>query len=167
MSVTIVLFYVFITAFMLLSYSHKPRKILETVKGYLLQLLHLSNNAPAATMIHVPPDGTGPATPQRLYTVWDIPGPKRWPLVGTKWIYITGQYKMAKMHDAFVDLYKRYGKIVLEVDRVPVVNLFDQADIEKVLKYPSRYPYRPPTEIVEHYRRSRPDRFASTGIVNT
>ncbi|XP_038119818.1 ecdysone 20-monooxygenase isoform X2 [Culex quinquefasciatus] len=164
MSVTIVLFYVIITAFMLMSYSHKPRKILETAKGYLLQLLHLSNNN-APTMIHVPPDDG--LAPQRVNNVWDIPGPQRWPLVGTKWIYITGRYKIAKMHDAFVDLHKRYGNVALEVDRVPVVHLFDRADIEKVLKYPSRYPYRPPTEIVEHYRRSRPDRFASTGIVNT
>ncbi|XP_058821921.1 ecdysone 20-monooxygenase isoform X1 [Topomyia yanbarensis] len=164
MSVPIILFYVFITAFMLMSYSPKPRKILKAIKSFLLQLVHLSDNT-ASVAIQIPPTG---GQPDKQPTVWDIPGPKRWPLVGTKWIYLTGRYKMSKMHDAFVDLHQRYGKIVLEVDRqVPIVNLFERVDMEKVLRYPSKYPYRPPTEIVEYYRRSRPDRFSSTGIVNT
>lgn len=61
-----------------------------------------------------------------------------------------------------------YGKIVLEVtpSGVPIVLLFERADIEKVLRYPSRYPFRPPTEIVSIYRNSRPDRYASVGITN-
>lgn len=49
---------------------------------------------------------------------------------------------------------------------VPIVHLFTKKDIEKVLKYPSKYPYRPPTEIVSWYRKSRPDRYASLGITN-
>lgn len=49
---------------------------------------------------------------------------------------------------------------------VPIVLLFERADIEKVLRYPSRYPFRPPTEIVSMYRNSRPDRYASVGITN-
>lgn len=61
-----------------------------------------------------------------------------------------------------------YGKIVLEVtpSGVPIVLLFERADIEKVLRYPSRYPFRPATEIVAMYRNSRPDRYASVGITN-
>lgn len=166
MSVTIILFYVFITVFTLLSYNPKPRKILESIKSFLQHLAHLSTSGLSST-IHIAPDVIATNETEPVYTVWDIPGPKRWPLVGTKWMYLTGRYKLSKMHDAFVDLHKRYGKIVLEFDHVPVVNLFDREDIEKVLRFPSRYPYRPPTEIVEYYRRSRPDRFASTGIVNT
>ncbi|EAT37005.2 AAEL010946-PA [Aedes aegypti] len=166
MSVTIILFYVFITAFMLLSYNPKPRKILESIKSFLLHLVHLSKNV-VSTTIHVPPDAMQMDQAEPVYTVWDIPGPKRLPLVGTRWMYYVGRYKLNKMQDAFVDLHKRYGNIVLEFDHVPIVNLFDRVDMEKVLKYPSKYPYRPPTEIVEYYRRSRPDRFASTGIVNT
>ncbi|XP_053697347.1 ecdysone 20-monooxygenase [Sabethes cyaneus] len=165
MSVTIILFYTFVTVFMLMAYSPKPRKMLESIKSFLLQLVHLSDKCAATSQATV----TGGQAEQcsKKYTVWDIPGPTRLPLVGTKWVYYTGRYKLSKMHDAFVDLHRRYGNIVLEVDSVPIVNLFDRTDIEKVLRYPSKYPYRPPTEIVEYYRRSRPDRFASTGIVNT
>lgn len=49
---------------------------------------------------------------------------------------------------------------------IPIVNLYNREDIEKVLRYPSKYPFRPPTEIVEFYRKMRPDRYASTGITN-
>lgn len=46
------------------------------------------------------------------------------------------------------------------------MNIFDRIDIENVLKYPSKFPFRPPTEIVAVYRKSRPDRYASIGITN-
>jgi ecdysone 20-monooxygenase len=49
---------------------------------------------------------------------------------------------------------------------VPVVSLFNRQDIEKVLKFPSKYPFRPPTEIVSFYRSSRPDRYSSVGMAN-
>ncbi|SPP76071.1 blast:Ecdysone 20-monooxygenase [Drosophila guanche] len=49
---------------------------------------------------------------------------------------------------------------------VPIVHLYNRDDLEKVLKYPSKYPFRPPTEIIVMYRQSRPDRYASVGIVN-
>lgn len=67
-----------------------------------------------------------------------------------------------------LDLNRIYGDIVLEVTSsgIPIVHLFNKSDLEKVLKYPSKYPFRPPTEIVVTYRRSKPDRYASVGIVN-
>lgn len=66
------------------------------------------------------------------------------------------------------DLNRQYGDIVLEVmpSNVPIVHLYKREDLEKVLKYPSKYPFRPPTEIIVMYRQSRPDRYASVGIVN-
>lgn len=66
------------------------------------------------------------------------------------------------------DFNREYGSIVLEVtsNGVPIVNLYNRQDIEKVLRFPSKYPFRPPTEIVAFYRRMRPDRYASTGITN-
>lgn len=65
------------------------------------------------------------------------------------------------------DLNTEYGPIVLEVrNGFPIVNIFDRIDIENVLKYPSKFPFRPPTEIVAVYRKSRPDRYASIGITN-
>jgi len=68
----------------------------------------------------------------------------------------------------FTDLNRQYGDIVLEVmpSNVPIVHLYKREDLEKVLKYPSKYPFRPPTEIIVMYRQSRPDRYASVGIVN-
>ncbi|XP_055614215.1 ecdysone 20-monooxygenase [Uranotaenia lowii] len=153
MSIAIILFYVFVTACMLLSYNPKPRKILEAIKGFLVHLGH-TNEKPRTPR------------PDQVGRVWDIPGPKRLPLIGTKWTYMTGRYKLNKQHEAFADLNRRYGKIVLEQDQVPVVHLFDREDMEKVLRFPSKYPFRPPTEIIAAYRQSRPDRFASVGIVN-
>lgn len=63
---------------------------------------------------------------------------------------------------------KKYGPIFLEVTStgIPIVSLFAREDIEKVLRYPSKYPFRPPTDIVIHYRSTRPDLYASAGIVN-
>ncbi|XP_005178783.2 ecdysone 20-monooxygenase isoform X1 [Musca domestica] len=102
--------------------------------------------------------------------VFDIPGPKPLPLLGTKWIFLLffRKYKMSKLHEVYADLNRKYGDIVLEVmpSGLPIVHLFNRADLEKVLKYPSKYPFRPPTEIVVTYRRSRPERYASVGIVN-
>lgn len=66
------------------------------------------------------------------------------------------------------DFKRDYGPIVLEVtpNGIPVVNLYNRQDIERVLRFPSKYPFRPPTEIVAFYRKMRPDRYASTGITN-
>ncbi|KAJ6626777.1 Ecdysone 20-monooxygenase [Pseudolycoriella hygida] len=99
--------------------------------------------------------------------IWSIPGPMNIPFVGTKWIFLW-QYKMSQIHKTYEDFHKRFGPIALEVtpSGIPIVHLFARQDIEKVLRYPSKYPFRPPTEIISHYRQSRPDRYASVGIVN-
>ncbi|XP_030385580.1 ecdysone 20-monooxygenase [Scaptodrosophila lebanonensis] len=103
-------------------------------------------------------------------TIWDIPGPQRIPFLGTKWIFLVffRRYKMTKLHEVYADLNRQYGDIVLEVmpSNVPIVHLYNRDDLERVLKYPSKYPFRPPTEIIVMYRQSRPDRYASLGIVN-
>ncbi|XP_063697170.1 ecdysone 20-monooxygenase [Culicoides brevitarsis] len=97
----------------------------------------------------------------------DIPGPLSVPLFGTKWIY-WWRYKMTKIHETYKDFYKKYGPIVVEKtgNGFPIVSLFDRDDIERVLRYPSKYPFRPPTEIIGFYRKSRPDRYASVGMPN-
>uniref|UniRef100_T1GJG6 Cytochrome P450 n=1 Tax=Megaselia scalaris TaxID=36166 RepID=T1GJG6_MEGSC len=93
-------------------------------------------------------------------TIWDIPGPRPLPFIG-----LNG-YSISK-NTSFPNFMKpmKYGQIVLEVTTsgIPIVNLFDRTDIETVLKYPSKYPFRPPTEIHVMYRLSRPDRYASLG----
>lgn len=94
-----------------------------------------------------------------------IPGPIRLPFVGTKWINYF--IKMNKLHEYYAELNRQYGDVVLEqAGSVSVVSLFKREDIEKVMKYPSKYPFRPPTELISFYRLSRPDRYASVGLVN-
>lgn len=62
----------------------------------------------------------------------------------------------------------KYGDIVKEEAflNIPVINIFSKNDIEKVLRSGGKYPIRPPTEAIAHHRRSRPDRYTSTGLVN-
>ena len=94
-----------------------------------------------------------------------IPGPLRLPAFGTKWncLFI----KMNKLHEYYEMLNKKYGDIVLEQSgETPIISLFKRQDIENVLKYPSKYPFRPPTEIVAFYRLSRTDRYSSVGLAN-
>lgn len=99
--------------------------------------------------------------------VWKIPGPLQIPFLGTKWIFFW-KYKLSKLHEMYQDLNNIYGNIVLEttMSGVPVVNLYDRTDIEKVMKQVSKYPFRPPTEITVRYRLKKPDRFSSLGISN-
>lgn len=102
----------------------------------------------------------------RLKSIHQIPGPKSLPLIGTKWIYML-KYKLSKVHEAYEDLRRQYGNIVLEVGNGnPFVHLFAKDDIEKVLRFSSKYPFRPPTSIVAAYRQLRPDRYSSLGVVN-
>lgn len=67
-----------------------------------------------------------------------------------------------------IDFHRTCGPIVVEKtgNGFPIVSLFDREDIEKVLRFPSKYPFRPPTEIIGFYRKSRPDRYASVGMPN-
>lgn len=86
------------------------------------------------------------------------------------WLEVTEKIPFSTIFSLFFDsdFNRKYGSIVLEVtsNGIPVVNLYNRQDIEKVLRYPSKYPFRPPTEIVAFYRKMRPDRYASTGITN-
>ncbi|KDR16753.1 Ecdysone 20-monooxygenase [Zootermopsis nevadensis] len=65
-------------------------------------------------------------------------------------------------------MFRRYGRIVREraLWNFPVVSLLERRDIEKVLKHQSKFPLRPPTEVLAWYRQSRPDRYTTLGLVN-
>lgn len=78
------------------------------------------------------------------------------------------KYNLSKIHEYYNDLYRKYGDIVKEeaLFNIPVFNIFSKSDIEKVLRSGGKYPFRPPTEAIAHHRKSRPDRYASTGLVN-
>ncbi|RZC32412.1 cytochrome P450 CYP314A1 [Asbolus verrucosus] len=97
-----------------------------------------------------------------------IPGPFSLPVFGTSWIFYSGRYTFNRLHEFYEDMHKKYGAIMKEECwcNVPVVNLFEKRDIVKVLKSGGKYPLRPPVEAIAHYRRSRPDRYASIGLVN-
>lgn len=95
-----------------------------------------------------------------------IPGPIRLPIIGTKWN--TRSHKLNKLHDYYAELNKTYGDVVMEMaGNVPIISLFNRKDIEKVLRHPSKFPFRPPNEIVSFYRKTRPDRYSSVGLVNS
>lgn len=97
-----------------------------------------------------------------------IPGPVSLPLFGTSWTHLFGRYPLNKLHEYYKEMHLKYGPLVREevLWNVPVISLFERRDIEKVLKNSGRYPIRPPTEAIAWYRRSRPDRYISTGLVN-
>uniref|UniRef100_A0A0A9XMH1 Ecdysone 20-monooxygenase n=1 Tax=Lygus hesperus TaxID=30085 RepID=A0A0A9XMH1_LYGHE len=102
-----------------------------------------------------------------IQTEKHVPGPLALPIIGTRWLYYF-RYKINKVHEGYEDMFKRYGNIVKEeaLWNFPVISLKSKYDIEKVLKYPSKFPLRPPTEVTAHYRASRPDRYTNSGITN-
>ncbi|KAF5298260.1 hypothetical protein FQR65_LT09771 [Abscondita terminalis] len=101
-------------------------------------------------------------------TIDNIPGPISLPFLGTRWIYWFGNYSFTKVHEVYADLFEKYGSIVKEetLFNIPVISILDRGDIEKVLKSSGKFPVRPPTEVIAYYRKTRPDRYASGGLVN-
>lgn len=64
--------------------------------------------------------------------IYEIPGPVILPVIGTRWQYYF-RYNLPKVHEAYIDMHKRYGDIVLEVGNGhPYLHLFDRNDIERV-----------------------------------
>lgn len=147
MSLAIILIYFVIVLGTFYTYRHKSFKVLD-----ILKLIRFRADCPKY--------------PQSSYS--KIPGPFALPLIGTKWIFFW-KHELSKLHEYYNEMYRTYGDVVLEVgfNGFPVVSLYNKDDIEKVLKFPSKFPFRPPTEIIALYRKSRPDRYASTGITNT
>ncbi|EZA58896.1 Ecdysone 20-monooxygenase [Ooceraea biroi] len=67
-----------------------------------------------------------------------------------------------------VDLNRRYGSLCKEeaLWNYPVISVFSSGDINTILKRNSKYPLRPPQEVISYYRRSRRDRYTNLGLVN-
>ncbi|XP_076166404.1 cytochrome P450 family 24 subfamily A member shade isoform X2 [Ptiloglossa arizonensis] len=106
---------------------------------------------------------------RKFRTVSDVPGPCSLPILGTRWIFSCfGHYRLNKVHDAYKDLNQRYGPVCKEeaLWNFPVISVFSRHDIEAVFRRSSRYPLRPPQEVISHYRRSRRDRYTNLGLVN-
>ncbi|XP_054723171.1 ecdysone 20-monooxygenase-like [Uloborus diversus] len=101
----------------------------------------------------------------------DIPGP--WPslpLVGTGWQYFPGgRYNLSNLHESSFDKFRRYGPVVREEFqwRRPVVHLFRPEDFQTVFQHQGRYPVRPVSEFVQHYRLSNPDKYDTPGLANS
>ncbi len=102
----------------------------------------------------------------------DIPGPPSLPLIGARWCFWPriGKYgRMAdKYHEANEAMYREYGPVVREevLWNFPLIHLFDKKDIERVLRYPSTFPLRPPNEADIFYRRYRKEYYPDDGVVN-
>ncbi|XP_060858146.1 ecdysone 20-monooxygenase-like [Metopolophium dirhodum] len=107
---------------------------------------------------------------RKIYkTVADIPGPRSFPIIGTRWIYSKfGLYKLNAVHLGYKDMFFWFGDIIREeaLWNVPVISVINRDCIEKVLIQSGKYPIRPPNEVTANYRRSRPDRYTNTGVVN-
>ncbi|XP_044761457.1 ecdysone 20-monooxygenase [Coccinella septempunctata] len=101
-------------------------------------------------------------------TQQSVPGPAALPILGTTWMFYLGFYKLHDIKEFYYAMYKKYGPIFKQETyfNFPIYNIFEKKDIEKVLKIPSKYPVRPPSEAAILYRLSRPDRYASAGITN-
>ncbi|XP_060525710.1 ecdysone 20-monooxygenase-like [Cylas formicarius] len=97
-----------------------------------------------------------------------IPGPLALPLFGTSWVFSFYGYRFNRLHDFYEDLHRRYGPVVKEetIFNYPVISVFEKGDIEKVFRSVGKYPLRPPTQAIAHYRKSVPARYASTGLTN-
>lgn len=94
-----------------------------------------------------------------------IPGPFQLPIIGTKWNLCFE--KLNKLHEKYADLNSKYGDVVMEMNgNFPVISLFNRKDIEKVLRFPSKYPFRPSNEIVAYYRSMHLERYNTAGLVN-
>jgi ecdysone 20-monooxygenase len=65
-------------------------------------------------------------------------------------------------------MFIRYGDIICEeaLWNIPIISVKDRDFIEKVLRNSGKYPIRPPNEVTANYRKSRPDRYTNTGLVN-
>ncbi|XP_011314519.1 ecdysone 20-monooxygenase isoform X2 [Fopius arisanus] len=105
----------------------------------------------------------------KVLSVQDVPGPLSLPILGTRWIFsLFGSYRLDKVHDAYKDMNLHYGPLCKEeaLWNYPVISLFSREDIETVIKRGSRFPLRPPQEIISRYRKSRRDRYTNLGLVN-
>ena len=99
----------------------------------------------------------------------DVPGPLSFPIFGASWIYSRfGPYENKKFHKSNEHKLKKYGPVVREgvTFNYPLIHLFDKDDIDKVLRYPSEYPLRPPNMADAYYRRYRREFYLNDGIVN-
>ena len=106
---------------------------------------------------------------RKFKTVSDVPGPFSLPILGTRWIFSCfGCYELTKVHEAYKDLNERYGPLCKEeaLWNFPVISVFSRRDIEAILRRNSRFPLRPPQEVISHYRRTRRDRYTNLGLVN-
>lgn len=100
-----------------------------------------------------------------------LPGPKpSFPFIGTGWQYFRwSRYNLYKLHEANLDKYRRYGPIVKEEYqwRRPVVHLFKPEDFETVFRHQGKYPLRPVSEFLKHYRLNNPHKYDNAGLVNS
>ena len=141
-------------------------KLVQYIKWLCSQFLQKSfnvNNNIAKTMQPEPEPEPEPEKEK------PIPGPFSLPILGASWLYSwVGPYSHDNYHVSSFDKFAKYGAVVREevLWNYPLIHLFDAADIEKILRYKSDYPFRPHNEADVYYRKFRNDLYANIGMVN-
>lgn len=98
-----------------------------------------------------------------------IPGPKpSLPFIGTSWIYTVGRYKSKKLHQANLDKYQTYGRIMKEEFQFgrPSVTVFHPEDFKAIFAREGTCPSRPVLPYVIRHRLSDPSRYPNIGLAN-
>ncbi|XP_076235574.1 cytochrome P450 family 24 subfamily A member shade [Calliopsis andreniformis] len=147
----------------------------EVIAAALLTILILATSYRPAWWVWVGASHKITAVPaekkheKKFRTISDVPGPCSLPILGTRWIFSWfGYYRLNRIHEMYKDLNERYGPLCKEeaLWNFPVISVFSRIDIEAILKRNTRYPLRPPQEVISHYRRTRRDRYTNLGLVN-
>ncbi|CAG0885899.1 unnamed protein product [Cyprideis torosa] len=100
----------------------------------------------------------------------EIPGPKRFPLIGSLWVYnsLVGKYSLSRLHETHRLLRAAYGDIVREdLAGTNVLILFNIQDIEKMFRLEGKYPERRSHTALLKYRLDRPQYYNNGGLLPT
>ncbi|XP_018011463.1 cytochrome P450 302a1, mitochondrial [Hyalella azteca] len=99
-----------------------------------------------------------------------IPGPAPKPVLGNRFIFSKyGEFPLHRFWDSVFKMRSRHGDVVKIAAVKPgldMVWLFNPEHIRMLYKAEDQCPIRPPFDLLQAYRRSRPEVFTSAGLVN-
>ncbi|KAL1470535.1 hypothetical protein MTO96_040364, partial [Rhipicephalus appendiculatus] len=99
-----------------------------------------------------------------------IPRVPSLPIIGSSWMYwrLLGKHHPDQRHHASMEMYKKYGPIVVEglPGRYSLLHLFTGSDIRNLFQEEGKVPFRMGATAFKDYRARRPDYYADVGILN-